>query len=124
MRALILLLLSGSALATSPYEEKHMEDECFNRIRSVFSAGAKVSGVDTVEGRENNRSQYITTFTISGSLPYWYREHTVSCYFDKSTKRYLSDDVINTRRRSQRIQEEKREDAQERFKVQRYNSMR
>jgi hypothetical protein len=122
MRVLIPLLFVSSALAASPFEEQHMEDSCFYHIVPVFSDGGKVAGVETANGLENNRAQYIVTFKIAGPLPHWYRVRTVSCYFDKSTRRYLSDDIINKHHHAEKIQEERKKDSQEVFKVNRYNS--
>ena len=124
LRLLLPFLLVGPVLAASPYEEKHMEDACFHRIKPVFSNGGKVGGVQTNGLVIRNRDHYVVTFKIAGPLPTWYRERTISCYFDKSTKRLVADDLMGTRLKNQKIDEQKQRDAQERFKVNRYNSMR
>lgn len=100
-----------------------MEDACFSYISAVFSKGARVESVTFSEALINNRQHYVTTFELSGPLPSWYRERVASCYFDKSTKRFITDDTRNPNVRVYQIRKNLK-DPQEQFKVNRYNSMR
>lgn len=130
MIRLAAMLVSLSVAGAQAQDLKKLEDECYERLKPLFSKKTKIEDVRTfAQGKSYNRS-YLTLFTVTkGTLPKGFvHTETASCMFDAKTLKMVRDDYTEFQKRLG--EESKKAAAQEQANqagkaaAQRYNAQR